>query len=194
MKSYLITDPFYYNSSFANFSLYLHDIYKRYHVDYVCFRDKENSKDLERFAKEFLKISQHHNIKKTLINTHIDLAIKLGFWGVHLNSRQLYMIPYAKKSNLFVIISTHSIEEALKAEQKGADAITFSPIFKTPNKPNPKGIKALKELSQVLNINCFALGGVVSQKEIDKCKKANIYGFASIRYFCDTIKDKKINK
>ena len=177
MKRYLITDPSSYSSS------YLNNIYKRYLVDYVCFRDKENTKDLEKLAYEFLEISKNHNIKKTLINTHVDLAIKLGFWGVHLNSKQAYMISHAKKSNLFVIISTHSIEEALKAEQKGADAITFSPIFKTPDKSKPKGIKALKELSSILNIKCFALGGVVSQKEIDECKKANIYGFASIRYF-----------
>ncbi len=193
IKSYLITDPLYYNS-FEEFCLYLESIYQTYHVDYACFRDKSNNKNLEKFALEFLKISQKYNIGKTLINTHIDLALKLGFWGVHLNSTQFDMISYTNEHNLATIVSTHSIKEALKAEKKGAYAITFSPIFKTSNKPNPKGVDALKQLCDIINIKCFALGGIISQKEINECKKINIYGFASIRYFYDTIRDSKLAK
>ena len=193
IKSYLITDPSYYNS-FEEFCFYLETIYRTYHVDYACFRDKNSNKNLEKFALEFLKISQKHNVCKTLINTHIDLALKFDFWGIHLNSTQFDMISYVNEHNLATIVSTHSIKEALKAEKKGAYAITFSPIFKTSNKPKPKGVDALKQLRDVLSIKCFALGGIISQKEINECKKINIYGFASIRYFYGTIRDTKLTK
>ncbi len=182
IKSYLITDPKYYNS-IEEFDFYLSSIYNRYYVDYTCFRDKTYNKKLEKFASRFLEISKKYNIKKTFLNTHIDLAFKLGFFGVHLNSKQFDMISYAKDMNLSVIISTHSIKEAIEAQKLGADAITFSPIFETPNKPKPKGVESLKEVCNLLKIKCFALGGIVSQKEIDLCQRSGAYGFASIRYF-----------
>lgn len=65
----------------------------------------------------------------------------------------------------------------------GADYITYSPIFSTPNKGEPVGLEKLKEINDKININCFALGEIVSDEQILACEKTGIYGFASIRYF-----------
>ncbi len=179
IKSYLITDPLYYQPTSKSFASYLSKVYQHHRVDYACFRDKKNI-NIQELAKIFLNIS---NKQKTLINGNVDLAVKLGFFGVHLTSKQFDKISSAKAQNLFVIISTHSKKEALYAEKLGADAVTFSPIFKTPNKANPKGVQELKEVVPTLKIKTFALGGILNDEQIQQCEKANVYGFASIRYF-----------
>lgn len=181
MKSYLITDPEYY-SSFSSFSTYLHTIYKQHQVDYACFRDKQNG-NFKELAEIFLKISQTYKIKKTLINGDITLAKELGFFGVHLTSQQFAMIETAKAEGLFVVISTHSKEEVLRAEPLGADAITYSPIFTSPNKGEPKGIPALKEIVSSVALKTFALGGIIGDEQVKVCQDTGAYGFASIRYF-----------
>ncbi len=67
--------------------------------------------------------------------------------------------------------------------QNGVDAVTFSPIFQTPNKGEPKGVEVLKELVQAKKAKIFALGGIITKKQIQECQDAGVYGFASIRYF-----------
>ncbi len=181
MKSYLITDPKYYKDT-NSFEKYLISIYQNKKPSFACFRDKSN-KDFDTFAEIFVKISKYFEIEKILINQNIQTALKFKAHGVHLTSSQFNQIEYAKEQGLYVIISTHSKKEALLAKKLGADAITFSPIFKTPNKGEPKGIKELKRVVKEVDIKCFALGGIVGEREINLCKKSGCYGFASIRYF-----------
>ncbi len=182
MISYCITDPAYYGKSIEKFSSYIEEIFQNHKVDLISFRDKRDI-DLEPFIKVFLDICQKYNTF-ALINSHIDLALKYNFFGVHLTSSQFNQISYAHDSKLFVIVSTHSLEEAKLAEDRGANAITFSPIFYSPHKGKPKGLKALKNVVENIDIGCIALGGILSQDQIDSCKKVNADGFASIRFFC----------
>jgi thiamine-phosphate pyrophosphorylase len=179
IKSYLITDPSFYQPSVKSFSNYLQTVYQKHHVDFACFRDKKNQ-NIKELAYAFLKLSSD---KKTLINGDVDLAYKLGFFGVHLRSDQFDKISEAKSKDLFTIISTHTKEEVRKADSLGVDAITYSPIFETPNKGKPKGIEELKEIVLGSKLKVFALGGIISNKEIAKCIESKAYGFASIRYF-----------
>ena len=181
IKKYLITDPKYYKDK-NSFSKYLNTIYQNYAIDYACFRDK-TTKNIIPLIEIFSKLSKKYGIKKTIINQHISIAHEYKFFGVHLTSKQFSQIEYAKSLNLFVIISTHSYDEVLKAEKLGADAITYSPIFITPNKGEPKGVDDLKNLMTKTKLKVFALGGIVSDKEVQLCKDINVYGFASIRYF-----------
>jgi len=84
---------------------------------------------------------------------------------------------------LYVIISTHTHEEALKAQTLGADAITYSPIFPSPNKGEPKGLEDLKEIVDKIEIPIFALGGITTEEQVNTVLATGAYGFASIRYF-----------
>jgi thiamine-phosphate pyrophosphorylase len=80
-------------------------------------------------------------------------------------------------------VSTHTKQEAQRAEDLGADMVTFSPVFSTPNKGEPKGVEALKRLVSLLHIPVIALGGMVSEEQIKRCQESGAFGFASIRYF-----------
>lgn len=81
-------------------------------------------------------------------------------------------------------MSTHNLQEAKIAQKKSADAITYSPIFHTPDKGTPKGIGELKYVVDMLNLKVIALGGVVSAYQLKQLEKVDsLFGFASIRYF-----------
>ena len=175
--SYFISEPEYYDKNKT--------VFKTIKPNIVCFRDKENT-DLESLAKQFLKDAREENISKVLINTDIKLALDLGFDGVHLNSTQFDKIKYAKSKNLFVISSCHTIDEIELAYKNNADCITYSPIFHKENKGQPKGIDNLKKIIQTYQTDTFkiiALGGIISNNEVNQIKQTNAYGFASIRYF-----------
>ena len=178
MERYFITDPSYYDS-LDSFEKYLTSVYENHKIDFSCFRDKVN-KDISIYIDSFLTISKKYKIKKTILNSYIDER----FFGVHLTSKQFELVKKAKEKNLFVIISTHNEEEIIRAKELNVDAITYSPIFFTPNKGEPKGVESLKKAVSLAHpIKCFGLGGIVSQKEVERIKKANPFGFASIRYF-----------
>lgn len=183
--SYLITDPLEYGKSIEKFTTTLTNTLSKYKVDILCFRDKETL-NIEELAKTCLTISKQFNIKKVLINSNIDLAIKLGFDGVHLTSLQFDKIQVSKQKSLFTIISCHTEDEVNIAKINGADCITYSPIFYKENKGLPKGIKKLTnivEKYQTSQFNIIALGGIIDENHLEKIKKTNSAGFASIRYF-----------
>jgi len=102
---------------------------------------------------------------------------------VHLTSTQFDKIEYAKSLGLEVIVSTHTHDEVLQAQDLGADAVTYSPIFSSPGKGEPKGVEDLKELLNKCSVKVFALGGIVDEKQVSEIEKTQAYGFASIRYF-----------
>lgn len=153
-----------------------------FNPNYILFRDKDIL-DYSQRAVEFINICNRFEFLKTFLHQDAFLAKELGATGVHLTSKQFDEIEYAKSLGLEVIISTHTHKEALEAWRLGADAITYSPIFYSPNKGEPKGVDDLKELLTKCNTKVFALGGIISQEQIDELKKICVYGFASIRYF-----------
>jgi len=171
---YAITTPSCYSFE------YLKNLEKK--ADFVLLRDKE-SKNYAKLAKEFIETTKDFKYKKMLHQDYL-LAKELNAFGVHLTSNQFSDIKEAKKLSLFTIISTHTFREIKMAKELGADAITFSPIFNTPNKGKPKGVEVLKEAVDRFNIPIIALGGIVTQKEVELIKKSRAFGFASIRYFC----------
>ncbi len=182
LKSYLITDSKYYTNNPIQFKNNLIKVYQNFKPNFVCFRDKK-SKNYKELAKIFIEISREFKIEKILINSYINLAKELNFDGVHLTSNQFNKIEYAKSLNLYTICSTHTINEIRECELKKVDAISFSPIFETPNKGKPKGIDKLKKILKNSNIKIFALGGIVTKEHIQELSKTSVYGFASIRYF-----------
>ena len=85
----------------------------------------------------------------------------------------------------FTIISCHSEKEILEAQKRGADAVTYSPIFSTPDKGEPKGLEDLNERVAKISLPIIALGGITTDEQVKAVEKSGCYGFASIRYFID---------
>ncbi len=182
MNRYLITSKEFYTDNPVTFRKTLQKQMLLYLPEYALYRDKSNPcYDIQ--ASHFVDVCKQFKIVKSFIHQKIDLASKLGATGVHLTSSQIYLIPLAKEKNLEVIVSTHTLDEVLKAQNLGADAVTYSPIFASPGKGKPKGLVNLKDILSKCNIKVFALGGVVEAKHIEMLEQTDVYGFASIRYF-----------
>jgi thiamine-phosphate pyrophosphorylase len=150
----------------------------------IVYRDKQSS-NYNTNAIKFLERARELSFNKILIHGNVALAFELKADGVHLTSTQFGEIINAKSRGLFVVISTHTLDEAIKAESMGADMVTISPIFHSPNKGEPLGLLKLQDVCNLVKIPVIALGGIISQEQIDKCKKVGASGFASIRYFAN---------
>jgi len=151
-------------------------------ADMILYRDKK-SDHYPHNAKTFLKRASNYPFDKILLHSDYQLAKRLGADGVHLTSTQFDAIESAKALGLFVIISCHSYDEVITAQKYGADMVTFSPIFATPNKGEPLGVAALYRLTLEISIPIIALGGILTQEHIEQCQIHGASGFASIRYF-----------
>ena len=182
MIRYAITDPKYYTSNPNTLLQTLDRVLSNKKIDMISLRDKETFMYKE-LAKSFLSIKLKYPSTKFLLHTDYKLVADLGAFGVHLPSSSLDKIGEAKSRGVWVIASTHSLEEAIFAQKEGADAITYSPIFETPGKGEPKGLEKLKDIRGKITIKLFALGGILTQSHIDAVKSAGADGFASIRYF-----------
>jgi len=182
LQKYLITSREFYTDTPAVFRKVLHEQFVKHLPQYALYRDKTNP-NYKVQAEHFVEVCAQFEDIKAIIHSDVALAFKLVAYGVHLTSTQFDEIEKAKELGLKVIISTHSKKEVINAENLGADYVTYSPIFQTPNKGEPKGVEDLKELLEMTSIKIFALGGIVKDEEINAISETKAYGFASIRYF-----------
>ena len=180
MNSYLITDPSFYTHELKTFISKLTQSFKTHQPDFALYRDKE-FKDYDTFAPHFIALCNEYNVKAILHNK-APLAHQLGAYGVHYSGDKLCSIG-TTSSDLFQILSTHSLEEINSAYQLGIDAVTFSPIFETPNKGEPKGIEILKDVVKNSPLPIIALGGIIDNNQISEVENSKAWAFASIRYF-----------
>jgi len=183
MYKYLITSKEFYSDKPASFSKILHQKFKMHMPEYALYRDKTNP-DYKILALNFVELCNQFDGMKSFLHQDVELAVQLGATGIHLTSTQAAEIVDAKNKGLEVVISTHTHEEVLKAEMLGADAVTYSPVFASPNKGEPKGLDDLKILLNKCDIKVFALGGIVTSEHVKKIEETGVFGFASIRYFC----------
>jgi len=136
-------------------------------ADIIQFRDKEAS-DGE-FLKEASRIRTSLKGGKVffVINDRPDIASLVGADGLHLGQCDL---PLERARRIFkkgfIGISTHSPEEAYRAENEGADYIAIGPVFgsKTKRGLEPIGLEKAKEVFRKSRIPCFAIGGITEER------------------------------
>ncbi len=182
MKKYLITSPHFYTDVPAIFTQKLEAQIVKHHPNFVLLRDKETP-NYTALADAFAEVMQKYPHIKAFVHDSIELACRLEIAGVHLSGKNFHKIQEAKTKTREVIVSTHTKEEVQKAQALGADYVTYSPIFSTPNKGVPKGVEDLEALLEETSMKVFALGGIVNEREVRFIAETKVYGFASIRYF-----------
>lgn len=124
------------------------------------------SRDLLTLALKLRSVTRDSGCS-LFINERADIVQAVDADGLHLPKNGL-PVEVARKivgEERLIGVSTHSLEEARKAEQGGADFITFGPLFYTPSKARygpPVGLKSLEEISKKISIPVFGLGGIKS--------------------------------
>lgn len=127
-------------------------------------REKDLSKkDLFNIALTLRKMTQKNNVL-FIVNDYIDIALAVDADGVHLGQEDM-PIEEARKimgTNKLIGISTHSLRQAVEAQNSGADYIGFGPIFHTATKDagKPKGIDAITKIKKHIKIPVVAIGGI----------------------------------
>ncbi|MCU1263804.1 MAG: thiE [Acidobacteria bacterium] len=125
---------------------------------------------------------------RLLVNDRADIAQAAGANGVHLtaNSLSTEIVRRTTGSDFLIGVSTHSIGEACRARDEGADFAVFGPVFQTASKRNygePLGLKRLAEVTFALApFPILALGGVTIDNAPD-CLRAGAAGLAGIGLF-----------
>ncbi|MFI5400571.1 MAG: thiamine phosphate synthase [SAR324 cluster bacterium] len=123
------------------------------------------------------------------LNDRADLALSLGFAGVHLREDSLPLARHAPllRERLRFGVSCHSVEGVLAAEQAGATFATFGPVYETASKAAygaPVGARLLEQAARALHISgsrlpLLALGGVTPER-VKACREAGAWGVAAI--------------
>lgn len=132
-------------------------------VDAVILREKDLSEpEYEGLAREVLRIcSERHTL--CILHSFTNVAKRLNHPYIHL-PMPLFLELDEENRRYFkrIGVSTHTVEEAKKAEQLGADYITASHIFPTGCKPGmaPRGLTYLKNVRNAVDIEVYALGGI----------------------------------
>ena len=133
-------------------------------VGWVQYRDKTASR--RKVYEEAIKLKDlagKHNAV-FIVNDYSDIALAVDADGVHLGQDDL-PVKEARKilgKGKIIGVSTHCIEQALEAEQAGADYIGFGPVFHTSTKDagSPRGIDLLGEIKNKVSIPVVAIGGI----------------------------------
>ena len=118
------------------------------------------------------------------LNDRADLALSLGFAGVHLREDSLPLARQAPllRERLRFGVSTHGVEGVLAAEAAGAAFATFGPIFETASKQAygpPVGLKLLEQAARKSRLPLLALGGIRPER-VKACREAGAWGVAAI--------------
>ena len=74
-------------------------------------------------------------------------------------------------------VSTHSVEDAILAEQQGAGYITAGHVFATDCKKGlpPRGLAFLHEVCQAVSIPVYAIGGI-TEENMSPCMEQGAAG------------------
>ncbi len=182
IHSYAITDPAYYGTTPLELSHSIGRLLAARGCDFLCLRDK-TSAEYAQLAGAVQRTCNAHHFHRLILHGDIALAYSLGVFGVHLTAAQIEEIPIAKAHGLYTVVSTHNDTELEQAVARGADAMTYSPVFATPHKGAPVGLEDLKEKTAKIGSKIIALGGIVTPEQIAQVEVAGAYAFASIRYF-----------
>lgn len=152
-------------------------------ITFLQLREKDLTfDDFVQEAKEIKKITDKHKIP-FVINDNVDVALAVDADGVHIGQSDEELTKARKKlgNGKIIGVSSHSVEEAIKAEANGADYLGVGAMFGTTSKDDavPVTMEELKNICNSVSIPVVAIGGI-SKENIIELKGTNISGVAVI--------------
>jgi thiamine-phosphate pyrophosphorylase len=181
-RLYLITD----RSLFKDEDAFLYGIERALAggVRAIQFREKDlATRPLLALATCMRALTAHYGAR-LFINDRLDIALAVGADGVHLGQASIPVAAVRKVvgDTMLIGASTHSLDEAHRAMEAGADFITFGPLYQTPAKVRygaPVGRDALAETAHKVTLPIFGIGGIKKDTVTDVLE-AGAYGIALI--------------
>lgn len=175
------------------------EICVRKKIKFLQLREKDLS-DREYFNLICeLKSITRYSETKLVVNDRLDVFLTSEADAIHLGQDDLPVnlaYPYLKRGKSLGL-STHNINQVLKANKEKLDYIGFGPVFPTFIKKNPDPVTGLKKLERALEISkhsIVAIGGI-NDKNLSSVLKIKPDYVAMVSYLMQTkIFSEKLNQ
>lgn len=153
-------------------------------VKAIQLREKDlGGRDLFSLAEKLSKLCQSYR-SALFINERIDIALAVDAAGVQLGTGSV-PVQIAREllgAHKMIGVSTHFLDEAMEAQEGGADFVLFGPVYLTPSKVAygaPQGLNRLKEIVEKISLPVYAIGGV-KLDYIPDLRRVGVFGIALI--------------
>lgn len=156
----------------------------------VQAREKDLSAlELAALCRRLRRLTREHGAR-LIVNDRVDVALAVGADGVQRTHASLPVddIRAVAGTRLPIGASAHSLEDAVDAEVRGADWITFGPVYDTPSKRRwgaPQGLERLRKVAAAVRIPVIAIGGITPER-VAAVRAAGAAGVAAIAAILDT--------
>ena len=152
-------------------------------VTFVQLREKtlEDDKFLEE-AKELKQLCKEYDVP-FVINDNVDIAIAMDADGVHVGQSDMEAGNVREKlgPDKIIGVSAQTVEQAVLAEQRGADYLGVGAVFPTGSKDDAVEVshETLKAICEAVSIPVIAIGGI-SVNNVSELAGSGIVGIAVI--------------
>ena len=133
-------------------------------------------------AEELLALCRSYGVP-FIVNDNVELAVKIGADGVHvgqsdMNARDVRALIGNDK---ILGVSTQTVEQALFAQECGADYLGVGAVFPTGSKDDAEVLdrKTLMDICKAVSIPVVAIGGI-TKDNVRKLKGTGIAGISVI--------------
>ncbi len=151
----------------------------------TCVQLREKELGEEEFLAEAIEIKalcEKYGVP-LFINDNVDVAIKCGADGVHVGQEDMAAAKVREKvgDGMMIGVSAHSVEEAVKAVESGADCLGVGAMFATSTK-EVKGLlskEVLRDICVAVDVPVVAIGGI-GERNISELAGTGIAGVAIV--------------
>ena len=130
------------------------------------YRNKDgNTRQVLSQARELRRVLGQTRL---IMNDRADLCIGAGFNGVHVGQNDLSVdgVRRVVGNELWVGISTHTLQQLRAADMTSADYLAIGPVFQTASKANPDpviGLDGVRSARALTRKPLVAIGGITRE-------------------------------
>jgi len=130
-------------------------------------RDKDSDHaDFLSMARKLRAVCKERGIP-FIVNDRADIAAEVNADGVHVGQKDLSASEARQVLGSARIIgkSSSTLDQAIRAQDEGADYVGIGPIFDTPSKQidKPIGLDIVPKANEMLGIPFFLIGGITEE-------------------------------
>ena len=133
-------------------------------------------------ARELQELCRKYGVP-FIVNDNVDVALAMGADGIHVGQHDMEAgdVRALLGPDKILGVSAQTVEQAVLAEQRGADYLGVGAVFPTGSKDDADDVshETLKAICDAVSIPVVAIGGI-SQQNIRQLAGSGICGIAVI--------------
>ena len=151
----------------------------------TCVQLREKELNFDAFLDEAIQLKalcSRYGVP-LIINDNVEIALRCGADGVHVGQEDMEAGGVRAKVGpaMIVGVTAKTVEQALAAQQAGADYLGSGAVFSSVAKPNalPMSKEILRSICGAVTIPVVAIGGI-NLRNIGELEHTNIHGVAVV--------------